>query len=101
MVPKAHVKLVTIVAPYELRDRLESDLQGLGATGYTVSRADGRGAHGARTGGVFKLGNVRMEAIVSPAVAEAILEHLERQAEDLEVVGFAQDIEAVPAKQFA
>jgi nitrogen regulatory protein PII len=101
MVDTAHVKLITIIASSELQERLEKDLRRLGASGYTVSQVDGRGQHGPRTRGMFDIGNVRIETIVAPAIAEAILTHLARQAEVFEVVAFAQDVDAVPRNHFA
>jgi nitrogen regulatory protein P-II 2 len=66
------LQLVTIVAESILESRLERDLQKLGAHGFTVSSARGQGTRGLRTGD-WEGGNVRIETIVSPAVADDIL----------------------------
>jgi nitrogen regulatory protein PII len=101
MTDTAHAKLITIIASSELQERLEKDVRQLGATGYTVSNVTGRGQHGPRTRGMFDIGNVRIETIVAPAVAEAILAHLAKQAETFELLAFAQDVQAIPRKHFA
>jgi nitrogen regulatory protein PII len=101
MVDTARMKLVTIIGSSELQDRFERDLRRLGASGYTISKVDGRGRHGPRTRGMFDVGNVRLETIVSPEIAETLLAHLSREAETTELVAFAQDVEAVPRKHFA
>jgi nitrogen regulatory protein PII len=100
MLDKAHARLVTIIVYAEFQAQFERELKRLGARGWTVSEVDGRGLHGARKDSLFVVGNVRFETLVSPSVAEAILEYVDRAAETLEVVAFAQDVEAVPRKHF-
>jgi nitrogen regulatory protein PII len=101
MTDTAHVKLITIIASSELQDRLEKELRRLGASGYTITKVDGRGEHGPRTRGMFDIGNVRIETVVAPDVAEVILAHLAKEAEAYEFLAFAHDVEAVPRKHFA
>jgi nitrogen regulatory protein PII len=101
MVDVARMKLITIIATSELLDRCERNLRRLGASGYTVSKVDGRGRHGPRTRGMFDVGNVRIETLVPPEIAQAILAHLAKEAETTELIAFAQDVEAVPGKHFA
>ena len=96
----AKVKLVTIIATSELSGRLESDLLELGAGGYTIARVNGRGEHGPRIRGVFDVGNIQIEALVVPHVARKILERVAGY-EELRVVAFAYDVEAVPRSRFA
>jgi nitrogen regulatory protein P-II 2 len=100
MVDKARVKLVTVIASYEMQERVEQDLERLGARGYTVTLANGRGEHGVRNRGFFEIGNVRVEALVSPAVADAVLEHFAKEAPLRQWLAFAQDVEAVPMRHF-
>ena len=100
MADRAHVKLVTIIASYELKDRLIDQLYRLGARDYTLSRVDGHGKHGTHASGLFEIGNIRLETIVAISLAEAILDAVAREAERSELVAFAQSIEAVPSKHF-
>jgi nitrogen regulatory protein P-II 2 len=69
------VKLVTIVAEAVLEDRLVRDLRGSGATGWTITVARGAGPLDRRVGDL-EGGNVRVEVLCSPAVADAIMERL-------------------------
>ncbi len=100
MANRARMKLVTIVASSEMRDRLEAQVVRLGAKGFTTLGTDGRGAHGKHRRGMFDSGNVRIEAIVAPGVADAMLDYVAGLA-DQEVVAFAHDVDAVPAAHFA
>ena len=69
------LKLVTIVAEEVIAPKLAEDLMRLGASGYTMTEAHGQGSRGKRLGRVGEV-NMRIEAVVSAAVAEAILERL-------------------------
>jgi hypothetical protein len=69
------LKLVTIIGEALLRDRLVDDIKRLGARGYSVGEVDGEGSRGVRAS-EWEGRNVRIEAVVSAPVADAILEHL-------------------------
>ena len=96
----ARVKVVTVIAAAELRDRLQADLETLGAGGYTTVSVDGRGKHGPRQRDFLSLANVRIEAIVSESLARNILEHLDTKWSGYELLAFAYDAEAIPADHF-
>ena len=66
------LKLVTIVAEALLADRLTAELHAFGATGWTLTEARGDGARGMRTGPIPGE-NVRIESVVTPAVAGRVL----------------------------
>jgi hypothetical protein len=100
MVDTARAKLITVIASFELQDRLEHDLPGLGATGFSLCKVDGRGKHGRRRRGVLDGGNIRFETVVAPAAAEAIMAYLAQLAEGGEMVAFCQDVDALPRKHF-
>lgn len=100
MADTAKVKLVTIITSSELLDRLTVALRALGADGYTSVVVNGRGRHGERTRNAFDSGNVRLETLVVPAVAETILEHVATQYSGFDVVAFTHDVEAVPRAHF-
>jgi nitrogen regulatory protein P-II 2 len=100
MVDIAKAKIVTIVATSELVDRLTAALKELGAAGYTSVLVNGHGLHGKRTRGAFDAGNIRLETIVSPAVAEKILSHIATAYEGFEIVAFAHEVDAVPRSRF-
>jgi nitrogen regulatory protein PII len=97
----AQVKLVTIVAAFDLEPRVLHDLHKLGATGYTVTKANGRGRHGLRTYGIIEPANARIETLASAEVAAKILQHLATAYEGDTLVAFVMDVEAVPRAKFA
>jgi hypothetical protein len=96
----AKVKLVTVIASSEVQDRLVADMRKLGATGYTISMVSGGGAHGPRTRGWWDSGNVRIETLVAAEVAASILQKVANSYEELSIVAFMHDVEAVPREHF-
>ncbi len=64
--------LITIVAEPVLEERITRECMQLGATGYTVIEARGRGSRGIRTGDIPGQ-NIRIETLVSEEVADRIL----------------------------
>jgi len=97
----AKVKLVTIVADFAAEERLITTLTALGASGYTLTRADGGGLHGVRRRGVVHAGNVRIETLVPADLAYKILEHIVREYHELDLIAYAHDVEAVPPEHFS
>jgi hypothetical protein len=97
----ADVKLVTIIAPCGLGDRVAEELRVLGASGYTKAKADGWGIHGARQFGLVESSNVRFDVLAGAAVAKSILQSVAQNFEDEAMVAFAQDVQAVPHRHFA
>jgi nitrogen regulatory protein P-II 2 len=72
------LKMVVIVAEPVLEARLVSELRTLGATGYTILEGRGEGSrhsHATDLPGA----NIRIEAIVSPTVADAVMEFISAQ----------------------
>lgn len=97
---RAHVRLVTIIVASEVQERVKRELLGLGAAGYTVSRVEGHGQHGASKRTLFEDGNIRFEFIVSHALADVVLDHATKLAESVPLIAFAHDVEAVPRANF-
>lgn len=94
------VKLVTVVAEAVLEDYLIGDLKRLGARGYTLSRVEGEGSRGTRVGDVAG-GNIRLEVVVGPAVAEAILQHLaDTYFAHYAIIAFAADVQVVRGMKY-
>ena len=67
--------LVTIVAENVLEEHITRDLIALGARGFTVVDSRGQGSRGMRASEVPGAG-IRIEAVVSAAVADRILEQV-------------------------
>ncbi len=75
-------KLVTIVTEAALEHEVCGELEDLGAAGYTVSNARGKGSRGVRDAGWSSSSNVRIEVICGDDVANRIEQHLRRKYYD-------------------
>lgn len=73
------MKLVTIICEAHARDAVTKLLHDVGAHGWTSFSVEGDGARGRRTADIPEFTNVQIEAIVSPAVAEQLMERLGRE----------------------
>ena len=71
------MKLVTVVCEALARDALVRLLEQCGAHGYTIFSVEGSGAKGGRPGDIVEFGNIQMEAIVPPEVADNFLTRLQ------------------------
>ncbi|MDM8350616.1 transcriptional regulator [Pseudomonas sp. sp1636] len=69
--------LLTVICEAALEKKLVADLQQLGAPGWTLSDARGRGSHGVRSADWDTEGNIRLEVICSREIAERIATHLQ------------------------
>ena len=61
-------KLLTIVTEAALEGRLVSEIERLGAHGYTVADVRGKGGRGVRAGGWNLSANIRIEVATAPSV---------------------------------
>ncbi len=75
--PNSHLrKLLTIVTEAAIENILVRDIERLGAHGYTITDARGKGNRGVRNAGWEASGNIRIEVVCDAASAEAITAHL-------------------------
>ena len=65
--------LLTVIAESVLKERLVHDLRSVGARGYTLTDAEGEGSRQRRVGEILGA-NIRIESIVSPEVADRLLQ---------------------------
>jgi hypothetical protein len=71
------IRRVTIYADGVLESTLLDRFQALGSKGYTVVDCRGKGEHGGSVDDPFSASKrVRIEVLVQPAVADAIMEYL-------------------------
>jgi nitrogen regulatory protein PII len=75
-------KLVTIVTEAALEATLARELDELGAPGYTITDARGRGSRGVRSAGWDLSGNIRVEVVCGADVAHAIAARLRERYYD-------------------
>lgn len=69
-------KLVTIVTEAVLETMLVSDIDALGALGYTITDARGKGRRGKRDAGWAPHANIRIEVICDAATAQVLCQAL-------------------------
>jgi len=94
------LKLVTIVAERVLQERLLRELKELGARGYTLTEVSGEGSRGVRAS-EWEGHNVKIETIVSPEVADRIIEHIaEHYFQYYAVIVYAQPVEVVRGDKY-
>jgi len=88
-------KLLTIITEDILEESLTQDLMELGAKGYTVTKAQGRGLQRIRTS-EWEGENIRIETLVSENNANKILKHLSNHYfEKYGMVAFLSDVEVL------
>jgi nitrogen regulatory protein PII len=73
------MKLVTIICEAVLEERVVELLRSCGALGHTAFSVRGSGNQGDRSADLAESGNVQIEAIVKPSVADAILDKLREE----------------------
>lgn len=94
------LKLVTIITERILEDRILRALLDLGAKGYTLTQATGKGSRGIRAS-EWEGPDTRIESLVSPAVADAIVDHIaEHFFEFYAVIVFVQDAAVVRGEKY-
>lgn len=94
------LKLITIVTERILENRLLRKIEELGAKGYTLTQATGKGSRGVRAS-EWEGPDTRIETLVSEEVADAILESIaEDYFEHYAVIVFAQDAEVVRGEKY-
>ena len=94
-------KLVTIITESAVESQLLLDLDRLGARGYTILEARGRGAHGDRQADWDQSLNVRIEVICDDRVASAILEHCRTHyTPHYAMVAYLSDVQVLRPEKF-
>lgn len=94
------LKLVTIIAERVLQEHLLRALRELGARGYTLTEVSGEGSRGVRAS-EWEGHNIKIEAIVSPEVADRIIEHIAAHYfQHYAVIVYAQPVEVVRGDKY-
>lgn len=92
-------RLVTIVAERSVRDRLLTSIHQLGATGHTLYDVKGEGTRHA--GFSREAASVKIEVVVSPEVAEKVVDHVaEKYFAHHSVIVYVQDVEVVRGSKY-
>ena len=93
-------KLLTIVTEAALEDTLVREIERLGARGYTITDARGKGGRNTRDGTWAPLANIRLEVICDAATADAICTALrDHYSDNYSMVMYLADVQVMrPAK---
>lgn len=96
-----HINLVTIYTETALESQLIKDIERLGAPGYTITNARGKGSHGVRVASWEANSNIRVEIICAIDVAKTITEHLQKTYYDnYAMVTFISQIDVLRPEKF-
>ena len=94
------LKLVTIVTERILEDRLLRKVEELGAKGYTLTQATGKGSRGVRAS-EWEGPDTRIQSLVSEEVADNIVAYIaENFFEHYAVIVYVQDAEVVRGEKY-
>lgn len=95
------MKRVTIISEALIAGRIQEDLLRLGASGYTTTKAEGRGSRGIRAS-QWEGRNEKIETVVTPEVADRICEALlANYFENFAVIAYVHDVEVIRGEKFA
>ena len=94
-------KLLTVVCEAGLESRLAEDVMRLGAHGYSVTDARGRGSRGVRSAAWDTAANIRVEVVCEERIAQQIAEHLQQHYYDnYAMILFSVDVEVLRPEKF-
>ncbi len=94
-------RMVTIVTEAALERALILELEAIGARGFTITDARGKGSRGTRQSDWAQEGNIRVEVICDPALAESIAERVRAKFYDhYAMILFLQDVSVLRSDKF-
>lgn len=94
-------KLLTIVTETALEQLLVKEVEALGANGYTITDARGKGSHGFRSSDWEQSSNIRMEVVCSEDTANQIAERVhEKYAKNYAMILFLADVSVLRPQKF-
>lgn len=94
--------LVTILTESALETLLIKDIEGLGATGYTITNARGKGSQGLRSGAWEATSNIRVEILCEKSVARKIESYLqETYYDNYAMVVFSAAVDVLRPEKFS
>ena len=96
-----HRKLLTIVTEAALEQEIVREIERLGARGYTITDARGKGGRGVRNAGWDLSANIRIEVVCTADTAHGIAAALrERYYDNYAMVLFIGDVEVLRPEKF-
>ena len=93
--------LLTIITEMSLEKTLTKELQELGALGYTITNARGRGSRGARRSHWDVESNIRIEIVCTDDIARVITERMqEKYYEHFGMIIFSHEVSVLRSNKF-
>jgi len=94
-------RMVTIVTEAALERALVGELETLGVRGFTIMDARGKGSRGLRQSDWAQEGNIRVEVICDPALADSIAQRVrDRVYDHYAMILFMQDVSVLRSDKF-
>jgi nitrogen regulatory protein PII len=94
-------RMVTIVTEAALERALVTELEALGVKGFTITDARGKGSRGTRQSDWVQEGNIRVEVICDPALADRIAGHVrDKFYANYAMILFLQDVSVLRSDKF-
>jgi len=94
-------RLLTVVTEAVLERDLVAELESLGVRGYTITDARGKGSRGRRHSDWAQEGNIRVEIVCEPSLAERVAARLrERYYDHYAMILFMQDVSVLRPDKF-
>ena len=94
-------RMITIVTEAALERALVTELEALGVKGFTITDARGKGSRGTRQSDWVQEGNIRVEVICDPALADRIAEHVrDKFYANYAMILFLQDVSVLRSDKF-
>ena len=95
------LQLITIITESVLEHTLIEDLDRLGARGYTITNARGKGHQGLRDAAWSSDSNIRVEVLCDPHLADVIAEYLTKTYYvDYAMMLYLSDVKVLRPKKF-
>ena len=92
---------LTIVTEAVLERELLAEFDALGVRGYTITDARGRGSRGTRKSSWAQEGNIRVEVVCEPSLADRVAGRLrERYYDHYAMILFMQDVSVLRPDKF-
>jgi nitrogen regulatory protein PII len=94
-------RMITIVTEAALERALVTELEALGVKGFTITDARGKGSRGTRQSDWVQEGNIRVEVICDPALADRIAGHVrDKFYANYAMILFLQDVSVLRSDKF-
>jgi nitrogen regulatory protein P-II 2 len=92
--------MLTIIAESLLRERLVNEIRKAGARGYTITDAEGEGLRQRRVSEILGA-NIRIETIVSPEVADRLLQVISAEYfERFAVIAYLSTVSVIRGEKY-